>query len=503
MNQATAKRSISRQAAKGFAQREKRSLSLLSRLWIAASPFLPLLFVVGWLLCRDFLGDDNRFLFTSLLATLATVVLVFFLHRPIEGMLPLVIFFFVFLIGYYLKFYWLVLTLDAGDMPGIMGRFLDWMIQPFLYSKNMLRAFELSTWGFVAFCAAAILSVGLGMTPRGSVGAIKVPQNRTKRLSSAYLTAALAMLLITGVLVYKLGIGIRGRENVRLPFELTGLIHYMRSSLVPSLLILVMAWSDRKGMRAYWWIGLVGLMAFGVSLIFLEASRGALVGAVAIPLGALWLLYRGFTRKRVSLLIVAFLVVVVMRPIFTVYREFRGDIYSDQSLTEMMVQAFQPVESSGQTSWFLDDFMRIALRVIGVDSVLYVAPIQSVKVDLLWVGSVLLGRGNFTQQFTQDIVGYGPYVVTHYTTPSLVGGSYLLGGTGGIVVGVFVIVLAFQWIWARLYRSRWRTAPLALVQVAQFAFSIGSEGVFESMLRDILVAVVLVVGLEFASRIKF
>jgi hypothetical protein len=65
-------------------QRDSQPLSFFSRLWIVVSSLLPLLFVVGWFPCRDFFGNDEWFLFTSLLATLATAVVVFFLHRPCD-----------------------------------------------------------------------------------------------------------------------------------------------------------------------------------------------------------------------------------------------------------------------------------------------------------------------------------------------------------------------------------------------------------------------------------
>jgi hypothetical protein len=177
-------------------------------------------------------------------------------------------------------------------------------------------------------------------------------------------------------------------------------------------------------------------------------------------------------------------------------------------LAEMMVRAYRmggdvgTADTSLTYRWFLDRFLTIALRVIGVDSVLYLAPTESVQVDAPWIASVLVGQEHFTQKFTQDIVGYGPTVVAHFTAPSLVGGLYFLSGVVGIGVGVFVIALLSQWIWVRLCRSRWWTAPLALAQVAGTVFHIGSDGVFESLLRDVLVTVVIIVGLESVSRIK-
>jgi hypothetical protein len=493
-------------------QSDSQPLSLLSQIWLMVSPLLPLLFVVGWFLCRGFFDDDEQFLLTSLLAALATALLVFFLRRPVEGMFPIVILFAIFLVGYYFKFYWLVLTLDASGVQGAR-EFLDPMIQPFLYSENILRAFELSTWGFISFCAGAIACVWFGMAPR-SLRAVELPGGRPKTLSKVrvlsviYIVVALGIGLITSLLIYSLGIGVHGRLNVQLPYNLAGIIHYMNQLVVPSLLIFVMAWADHRGMRTYWWASFVGLIAYGVGVMLLTASRGALVVAVVIPVGTLWLVYRRLTRRRAFFLVILFLVVALLRPVFTGYRRLRVDRYANIGLTEMMVRAYQTAGSVGIADssityqWVLDRFMTIAVRVIGVDSVLYLAPLESVEIDISWIGSVLLGRQSLSRRFTQDIVGYGPTVVTHYSAPSLVGGLYFLGGVMGIAVGVFAVVLISQWIWVRLCRSRWWTAPLALTQAAGLAFSVGSEGTFESVLRDVFVTVAVIVGLEFVSRVK-
>jgi hypothetical protein len=507
-----AERSISQDKAQGSVQRDSQTLSFLSRLWVRLSPLLPLLFVIGWFLCRDFFDDDGRFLFTSMLATLTTAVLVFILRRPIESAFPLVIVFGIFVVGYYLKFYWLVLTLDVGDVQGAL-KFLEFVIQPFLFRENLLRAFELSTWGYVSFCSGAIVAVWLGLAPR-SLRRIRSPESSSMALSKAkvlsvvYVVVAVGFWLLTSLVIHKLGLGIHGRENVRLPYNLTGIIHYIHALVVPSLLILVIAWSDRKDMQIYWWAGLLGMVAYGIGVMFLEASRGALVSAVVIPVGTLWVLYGRFTRKRVMFLVILFLAVTLLRPIFTAYRYLRVEPLHNAGFIELITRAYQiarsarTVETPLTDRWFLDRFMTIALRVIGVDSVLYLAPIESVKVDLSWITSVLLGQENFTQKFTQDIVGYGPNVVVQFTAPSLVGGLYFLSGVVGIGVGVFAMALISQWMWIRSCRSWWRTAPLALTQIAAITFHIGSDGAFESLLRDVFVTVVVIVALEFASRVK-
>jgi hypothetical protein len=494
--------SISQDKAQGSVQRDSQTLSFLSRLWVRLSPLLPLLFVIGWFLCRDFLGDDERFLFASLLAGLSTAVLVFVLRRPIEGMFPLIILLTIFLIGYYIKFYWLVLTLDAGDEQTVIKFLVPYRHRtflPLLRPQNILRTFELSTWGYVAFCAGAVVSIGLGLAPR-SLSDLKLPEsarilNKLRVLNEMYLAIAFGIWLATVFLTYRLGIGIHGRQNVPLPFKLTGIIRYM-SELPAMFFIFVVMWSDRRGMRIYWWAGLMGLIGTGLSTIFLRGSRGALVSEVVAPLGTVWLLYRRFTRKRVIFLIVLFVIVMLLRPAFTVYRQLRANPYTNQGFTQMMVRAYQ----SGGTGELFESFMRIVIRVVGVDSMLYVAPVEP-RVEGSRIVSVLLGQHILSRELTVDIQGYPPSSA-QYSAPSLVGGLYLMGATVGIVAGVFAITVISQWIWERSCGSRWWTVPLVLARVTGLVFTYGLDGKFESLLREIFVTAVFLVGLEFMSRVR-
>ena len=492
---------ISTQADR-LVKRSQERFSWVTRLWLVVSLTFPLFFLIGWFVCKDYLGNDYRFLEASLQAIAATMALVICLRRPIEGMVPLVELIIIFLLGYYAKFYWLVLTLAANDQVALLRFFLP-EVQPFLYTENLLRAFELSTWGYLAFCAGAIIAVGGGMFPRARV-AIHVSSAKVKKLCMIYVSSAWVMFIATTALTYGLGIGIRGGENIELPFKLAGIITFWRSLLVPGLFLLVLTWSDRKGLKLFWWAALIGLIAFGISTILIEASRGALVGAVAIPLGALWLTYRGFTKRRVFLLVVAFIVVALLRPVFTIYRQLRSSDPS-ASIAQVAALTFQSAQSiSGESSerslGYLEPFQEVLFRVIGIDSVLFFAPQPDGGMPVDRIAAFLLRREDFADAFTREFIGWQGGV--SFGAPSLVGGLYWLSGTAGMVFSIFMLTLFLQWTWMYLYRSRWWTAPFAFVSLVQITFSVGSEGAFGAALQSFLVMAVMFVALEFVSRWK-
>jgi hypothetical protein len=486
-------------------------LSFFNRIWGKILPLMPIFFVVEWLLCFGFFDGGKRFFFYSALLTLATGVLALAMYRAIESEFPLLLLLGVFMLGYYFKFIWLVLTLKFGSRETVLaffGPYSHHIFLPLLHRDNILRAFALSTWGYVAFCIGVVIVRGVHLMPT-SLRTRKVLNGyllkKARALSSIYLIGALLALFVSGFFINRLGVGIHGYQNAQLPGNLGALINYTHGVVVPGLLIFVLSWSDQRGMRLYWWLAMLGMLLYALSVIFLRASRGALVTEIVIPLGTLWLLYGGLTRKRVRFLLILFLVVVLLRPVFTVYRRLRtSDL--EAGIVKVLVKSLQSSDELEakpvQYNKFLDDLMVVFVRVIGFDSMLYVSPPNAVKIDPAFSVAVLTTRQSLARMFTHEIIGYSENITTHYSAPSLVGGLYLLGGIGGIVGGILFIVVFVQWIWTGLCKLQWWTTPLMLTQVIRMVFSIGVGGTFDTTIRDSFVIFLFGLGLEFISRVK-
>jgi hypothetical protein len=486
-------------------------LSPFSRIWGKVLPLMPLFFIVEWLLCFGFFDGDKRFFFYSALLTLATGVLALAMCHPIESEFPLLVLLGVFMLGYYLKFLWLVLTLKFGSQETVLAFLRPYshhIFLPLLHRDNIFRAFELSTWGYMVFCVGVVIVRRLHLMPT-SLQTRKVLSGyllkKAQALSTIYLIGACIVLFVSGILINQLGVGVHGYQNAQLPGNLAALINYMHSVVVPGLLIFVLSWSDQRGMRVYWWLAMLGMLLYAMSVIFLRASRGALVTEIVIPIGTLWLLYGGLTRTRARFLLILFLTVVLLRPAFTVYRRLRTSNF-EEGIVKVAVKSLQ---SSGelygggaQYNKFLDSLTVVFVRVIGFDSMLYLSPPNTVKVDPVFSIAVLTTRQSLARMFTHEIVGYSENITTHYSAPSLVGALYLLGGMGGIIGGILFIVVFVQWVWSRLCKLQWWTTPLMLTQVIRMVFSIGVGGTFDTTIRDSLVIFLFGLGLEFVSRVK-
>lgn len=457
----------------------------------------PLIFIVGYFYSSEYMEHSSSFLLHSLLACGTTFLLVLFiLNSKIRTILPIVVLFLIFIVGYYIKFYWILYEIHEGDLD-IIANSIDSNILRVLNPENLLRAFELTTYGYLALLFSVFIIILFRLIPSNQVKVSRIPIGRHS--SRVILAAAFFFTFITSYIFYVFGIGVRGAENVALPFKLTGIITYVREFTF-FLFLIVLIWAEEQNKIYYWYLSLVGLMLLVGSKIFIEASRGALV-AIVIALGTFWLSYNRFTRKRVLFLTSTMMAVIILRPLFTIYREIKN---LDVSLNpaDIFMNAFQLMDISQINVFvFLFETVKVIfLRVIGIDSVLYLADVELILLDFKELMIVLTERLDFAQRFTQDVVGYGYSVTTHFSAPSLIGGTYLLGGVVFMIAIVFLLALISQYAWKRAFTSKWKSKPVIMCAIAMQLFSIGSEGNMINSMKEICIFVVFLFCLESILR---
>lgn len=471
---------------------------------------LPAFFIIGWFITADFFNQSAWYLFITLIAIFSTILLGINLRRfVIAGALPVLLILCFFLVGYYFKFYWLAEHLKADNMlrvflfftPYINERFLE-AVQP----DNLLLAFELTTWGYVAFCFAVITSIKMRLLPRSPV-TINIPEHSVKRIAGFYLGMATVALAIVTVVSYKFGINIQGSEPPELPFKMVAFITYL--STVPGMLFfLVFAWSDRRhGLKRYWWSSWLAISLVAVITSVVMGSRSALIG-IMIQVGTLWVVYRGITRRRMVLLLVFFTITALARPMLTVYRvALKDPAIRSEGLIHVASTALQEyrevagvIQDSGQEISWTDPFMVIAMRIIGIDSVVYLTKIEP-EINIARITRVLIHQEYMDLRFTREVIGF-PDDIVQYSSPSMVGAFYWLGGTAGMMIGIFVFVVITQWMWAVAYRSKWWVAPVVFLQLIGWTIQGGSEGTFDTLFINYAVTAIMLLTIEITSHMR-
>lgn len=293
-------------------------------------------------------------------------------------------------------------------------------------------------------------------------------------------------------------------EAQALPFKMTAAFRYVRTVLIYFLFIIALAYSDRRESRFLWGCSLVGLSLYALSIVVAEASRGEFVSKLALPLMILWIARNRLTWRRVLVIMIVFVAAVLMRPFLASYRTVR--VHFDLGLADSVITAFRlyqlddTVGGLASITSLTDSFLAVAFRMIGFDGVVFCTGIENVQLDLSRIADVLLWRESFTQRFTQEVVGYGANVTTHYNSPSLVGGLYWLGGVPLIVIGTACFTAIMQKAWAWANRAKHIVSPALLVAIIGLVLTIGNEGSFDSLVREGIAIVFFLSALEYILK---
>jgi len=464
---------------------------------------IPLFFIYGWIITKEFFGNDINYLLLTMLATLLTIiiVLVFCRVNHLVQLAPLLMLFAVFILAYFLKFL-IIVNLMINNEEEYIGYLVGPHIVEFLNKDNLLRSYKLAMYGYASFCFSVIITYFIAFRSSQYILIQNIASEFLKiKYIVIYLSVCFLLIVISSLLSINYRVGIHGGEAQELPFKLNAIIHYFRMFSFYFILLIV-SWTDNKKHEMLW-ITSVGILAFyAISQIIVEASRGALMSSFAIPLGVLWFVSNKFSIKRWIFVLTSIALTMIFRPIFTVYRIIQNnfDLGIIANINELYnYKYYLDIGSMAyQGGYYL--FNELLFRIIGIDSVLYFSNLTTENIDIPWIVSVILGTESFGGRFTQEIVGYGETVTTHYAAPSLIGGLYWMGGVIGIVIGVMIIAIISQFLWRRVINSNWMTNRLILIMIVFMVMRIGIEGAFDGTIREVFMSVVIAVFFEFICR---
>ena len=449
--------------------------------WLRGRWLLVWLFPLGYLLTDSAYQDKPNYFWLTLLAAASCAILLTRLGRSPNMASPVWIILGVFAVGYYSKFYWITWVLDTNaEWP------FGWLFRSLANSRwLMFRAYEISTWGFVAFCLSGWAVLGWG--PRDTPHWDKeqhwdeqetLIRHRITELSIPLLFALAVVVVTTGYAQYATGIAIAGVEAVYLPFRLAGVIVHSRDVTIPALLLLIIWLADGRQLGAMFSVALGMLVLHGLTQMLLLSSRGALL-MMLFPLVMLWLLTGRFTARRRNVLLGIFFMAAWLHPVISEYRRLRvvggaGDVAG--AFTEAVGASgeFWSSASKGLTS--------LIARVVGTDMLLFAAQLGDVSLSFENISYYLFNpTRSLARIFTQDIAGFGPNTWEHLSAPSLLGTFYLVGGSVGVIIGAALWPVFWQLIWTFLQRLRWRSLPVAKSTVLVLIFSFTSEGTIDGI----------------------
>jgi hypothetical protein len=452
-------------------------------------------FIIGYLLTRSQLSDYEAeyFVLTTISTALCAALLVRLRTFAVSS-LPIWILLVAFMLGYYIKFYWLVLSsivLNSDTVPFSMDR-LALASTPVV----AIGAFKLTTLGFAVFCG---ISTFVCKDRKDVEQRIGLSRNKGLGVATVSAIGGGSILVLTTIIAANTGLLNVAVMGVRTSFRLAGWLSYIRSSVLPILFLLVLYIGLSARSRRWTAIGVILIFVSAVSNVLISTTRGSLFMAVLMVGFMLVVSRRRIINARWGQLLVVFILVgLVLFPQISRYRYLRAD--GSPASISLLVKALAQSEadSGGILAVFQDGVNNTLARFIGVDSLLFLVERYT------WAGFDSLGNifaiyGNIANYFTREVVGYA-WDLPHADAPSLLGWFYIVGGIWGIVFGFGMYLVAGWWVWSWIKRSLLMIKPVAQVIFLMQWLSFSSEGTLDSSIISLSSSILTLGILEFWMR---
>lgn len=453
--------------------------------------FIAILFLGYAITLNNLNGFVAYYLFATLLCSFSIILLFTKLNLTPRHTLPFWIIFLLFFTSYFIKFYILVFNPNLLDMSWVNNN----LYIALRYPSITYESFITTSCGFIAFCVTAwwllIVSPGRNIFNK--------PFNHKNDFDSPISVLRIIiplLIVITSFIAYRYNIGLMGLAGSDLSFRFAGWIFYVRSTLLPALIILLI-WCANNN-KKYFVFGFLLLFLHGFSNMLLYSSRGALF-LLFFQVITLFCLAGKINIKHVYLFVFIFIATVFLYPIITIYRYIRI-ANPDISIFDSFLAT-----ANGVINLNLSEFLglmgraifSIFMRFTGIDSIINImfANHPPLYYDIFNIPF------SISKFYTLYIVGF-PVESIHSSAPSFLGWLYIVGGNYLVIFGVFLFTVLFWQFWLFLEKLNLRSLPVSKVIFIFFIFGIFSEGTLGNAYLLFLVTVGSIFICELIMRIR-
>jgi hypothetical protein len=410
--------------------------------------------------------DRGSYAVYTFAATLACAMFIFALRGSASKTLPHWILFGIFVWGYYVQFYWLLLLQDKPSLGVILAASMT--------PTSMLDVYRQSTTAF--FLSALTLNVVRLFQAERAREDEEVPVTPETRLAACRVGILLGAVIFvaTTVLMAVFGFGSPTRE-LHAPFRMAGWVLQSRRTLLPAVLLMVISFARDVRLRGYLGAALAILVASALADMILITTRGGLlIGAL------LWfsvLAVQGRLSKQVwTLMGVAVLATGGLFPLISRLRDNR--VGGMQTYDAVQAAQLQGKNDEADEESVLSPFMR---RFSGASMLI---PIVNINARTS-MSDALTGfydsEVGVTAYNTIEVFGYKPGGGTG-VAPSLLGWFYIAGGELGVGLGSVILVVLLSAAWQLARRLPLRTRPVLQALFATYLITRLSDGTLEDVL---------------------
>jgi hypothetical protein len=387
-------------------------------------------FGVGCSLTADFFPSDQQFdygLYT-VVATLACGLFIVALRGPLSETLPRWIIFVIFVWGYFVQFYWLVLH---DDKPA-----LGFVLAASLKPQPMLDAYR---QGAIAFLVSGV-TLNFMRIFQHPMPIEHPSESESTRAAICRLAlfSALFIFASTTLLMVAFGFGSPTRE-LNLPFRIAGWVMQTRKILLPAFLLTIISVAHGTKLRGYYRAALIVFMVSALIDMVLITTRAGLV------LGTVMVFSLLGVQQRISRQVWIFVGAAILATgaLFPYVSQLRDNRVSGMQTYDAVAAAQVEVRRSERQDFVLSPLMK---RFTGMNALI---PIVDFNAHVS-SSDVLRSFYDFTvgpsAVTTSDVFLYGPRSTTA-VGPSMLGWLYIAGGELGEYIGCVVIMLLVNLVW--------------------------------------------------------
>lgn len=295
------------------------------------------------------------------------------------------------------------------------------------------------------------------------------------------LTACTAGVWIA-LLLSALGIGIQGQApETALPFKLAGILIYLKSSVIPVVLLACVLLFERSGHTLYSRLAAFSLILLGfLDMVFFE-TRGAALRSL-LYIGLLWWVARFKLQRTDKIVILA--IVVTLPVMIAAVTELR--LYGESLDSSVISRLFAGVNF-------------LMFRVTGAEHLTAVVGFHTPLHLQDLMDTVSSPRG-IPGYYTTELLGVDPNLPQTFA-PSGLGWLYILGGPillalGGVLLG-FLAIGVYNWIPQNLPVLGSAAKSLYILTLAMML----SEGTVEAPLISFILGYATLWSLENALKL--
>lgn len=288
------------------------------------------------------------------------------------------------------------------------------------------------------------------------------------------------------IVSYNVGIGKMGVENTRLPFHLSGIIQFFRTTIIPIFTLSIFVHNKNNNKSNTKVIGL--LFIWSLAEVFVRMSKSAMI-VIFLPILIYELMYYGKDFKKVIIKFVPVLAVVLaLYPIVETFRH--SDSLRDAISAADEVEVVGTYTNPADKSYFVKPFNRRFLT--GYLYLVDEGKCSNSFFDFSKLGVILAIRGSARYQ-TFVIDGYPPGVAHSSGTSPFIDGL-LVGGYSFMFLAIFIMTFLAKVI-DRTFRRKTNYITVTMLIMLYYYWFDGPLFTFflnEMSIRTLLVYCILI-----------